>query len=354
MSTPLDPPAAKAQAAATSQDATISQNATDSAAALLCLNCGAESSGRYCPECGQRKGEVRVSLRRLMADVLEDQLSINSTLPRTLAALFLHPGRLTAEYVSGRIASYVAPFRLYLVASLVFFLTLSFGNRVTFNSGEIDEAVANASSADSATAAARADTMAGRAAASDSGSLRMRTSRDMRFGIFIDTAGMGADPSAHWTDALLVNTGSPRLDSLIAQRVRRLGRMPVEEFLTELWSELLLRLPTAMFLLLPVFALMLKVLYLRSRRYYVEHFIFALHYHAFAFLLFTVMVPLDNTFIAPLLMLWLLLYMPLALKRVYRQGWFVTLFKWGVLGTAYSVVLAVALFVTLIAAGLFM
>lgn len=95
-----------------------------------CLNCGDTTPGRYCRACGQRKGEVRVSMRRLVAEVLEDQLSINSALPRTLTALFLHPGRLTAEYSRGRIASFIAPFRLYLVASLIFFLVASVASRL--------------------------------------------------------------------------------------------------------------------------------------------------------------------------------------------------------------------------------
>ncbi|HUF67295.1 MAG TPA: DUF3667 domain-containing protein [Longimicrobiales bacterium] len=106
-----------------------------------CLNCGDTTPGRYCRACGQRKGEVRVSMGRLTAEVLEDQLSINSALPRTLAALLLHPGRLTAEYSRGRIASFIAPFRLYLVASLLFFLVASVASRlglsaeITINGG---------------------------------------------------------------------------------------------------------------------------------------------------------------------------------------------------------------------------
>ena len=94
-----------------------------------CRNCGNKGAGRYCPQCGQRKGEVRVSLRRMLADVLEDQLSINATLPRTLQGILFRPGRLTVDYLNGRIASYIPPFRLYLAASVIFFLVLSIGSR---------------------------------------------------------------------------------------------------------------------------------------------------------------------------------------------------------------------------------
>src|SRR5687768_3014809 len=47
-----------------------------------CLNCGDPTVGPYCPRCGQRKVDVRVSLRRMAREALDDQLSLNSTLPR--------------------------------------------------------------------------------------------------------------------------------------------------------------------------------------------------------------------------------------------------------------------------------
>ncbi|HST62027.1 MAG TPA: DUF3667 domain-containing protein, partial [Longimicrobium sp.] len=89
-----------------------------------CLNCGDATVGFYCPNCGQRKVDVRVSLRRMLMEVMDDQLSVNSTLPRTFIALMFRPGHLTREYVQGRIMHYIPPFRLYLVSSLLFFILL--------------------------------------------------------------------------------------------------------------------------------------------------------------------------------------------------------------------------------------
>jgi len=67
-----------------------------------CLNCGDTTVGFFCRNCGQRKADVRVSLRRMLMEVMDDQLSLNSTLPRTIGALLFRPGHLTAEYVQGR------------------------------------------------------------------------------------------------------------------------------------------------------------------------------------------------------------------------------------------------------------
>src|SRR5690606_6267087 len=111
----------------------------------ICPNCGAPAPSRYCAECGQRQGARLVSMRRLVGEVIEDHLSLSGALPRTLVNLLARPGFLTAEYAAERIARYVAPFRLYLLASLTFFLTLTW---VTDTDGPA--AVAHADGADAA------------------------------------------------------------------------------------------------------------------------------------------------------------------------------------------------------------
>ena len=111
------------------------------------------------------------------------------------------------------------------------------------------------------------------------------------------------------------------------------------------------KIPTALFLILPVFALLLKLLYARREWYYAEHLVFGLHTHAFAFLVFTVMACLlavttaDWATTLSLVLFWLgiPLYFLLAQKRVYGQGWVKTIAKALVLGWAYSIVLAFGL-----------
>lgn len=341
--------------------------------AMPCLNCGEPGTGRFCARCGQRKSEVRVSLRRLISDVLEDQLSIDATLPRTLRALLFHPGRLTSEYMIGRMASYIAPFRLYLVASLLFFLMLS------LKSGDPvwDEVAPSAAAEAGRATPERASTEGIPAPAAPTASDDSVTpdGRTGQRGSGADTTGQPAavEPggprpigvfvppgaerdSTNWTqnlEILEINTGIARLDSLLAMRLRRLGRLPREEAASAVVSGFLQRAPTMMFLMLPVFALMLKVLHLGSGRYYVEHFVFALHYHAFAFTLYTLMLVLDWIPVLPsLLGLWVLLYLPIAMKRVYRHGWILTLFKWSLLGTGYLLLLTFGLVATVIVTAL--
>jgi hypothetical protein len=101
-----------------------------------------------------------------------------------------------------------------------------------------------------------------------------------------------------------------------------------------------------MFLLLPFFALMLKLIYIRSRRYYIEHLVFTLHIHSFVFFLLLILLLIMNmyengTVVAVCLGL-LFLYLLLSFRRVYRQGWFKTLTKMCILLIFYSI--AISLF----------
>jgi hypothetical protein len=100
-----------------------------------CLNCGDPTHGEFCPSCGQRKADVQVSIGTLVADALEDELLIGRRLPTTLGALLLRPGKLTADYVDGRVVRYVRPLRLYLVSSIIFFLLLSLASLRLFRDG---------------------------------------------------------------------------------------------------------------------------------------------------------------------------------------------------------------------------
>lgn len=337
--------------------------------AEACRNCGDGSPGRFCPACGQRKGDVRVSLRRMLADVLEDQLSIDSTLPRTLVAILFRPGHLTNEYLAGRIASWIPPFRLYLAASVLFFLALSIGNRtgelrtlVTANGDTIatvgpESGMPVSAAIDSLRSALGdrpADTARGVVGAAgdtadgaDDQSMEEPGGRLRVFGLSIDSEPGDDRP---WTERVDANTGNAALDRFIESRFEAMSGLPADEVVKRILAETLNKIPTAMFVLLPLFALLLKGLYFRTGKYYVEHFVFSLHYHAFAFLTFTLMLVLGSTPVAPVLGLWQVVYLWLALRRVYGQGALWTSFKWVALTWAYSIVLGIGLFLTLIVA----
>ncbi len=87
-----------------------------------CLNCNVVLDGQYCWNCGQRGNTRLISLMELVRDAVGDMFELDSRMWRTLMPLLRRPGYLTAEYLRGRRARYMPPFRMYLVLSFLFFL----------------------------------------------------------------------------------------------------------------------------------------------------------------------------------------------------------------------------------------
>ncbi len=120
-------------------------------------------------------------------------------------------------------------------------------------------------------------------------------------------------------------------------------------------------LPATMFVLIPVFAALLKLFYVFRRRLYMEHLIVALHSHAFMFLglLLILLTSMLSTWLHPhatwaayalgwvetLLILWIPTYLLIMQKRIYRQGWPMTLLKFWCIGWCYFWLLAIALII---------
>jgi hypothetical protein len=85
-----------------------------------CANCDAELRGPYCHECGQTTDNHKRSILHLTGEVIADMFHLDGRLSRTLPDLFLRPGRLARDYMEGRIARHVPPFRTFLVALLLY------------------------------------------------------------------------------------------------------------------------------------------------------------------------------------------------------------------------------------------
>jgi len=123
-------------------------------------------------------------------------------------------------------------------------------------------------------------------------------------------------------------------------------------------GKLLDNVPAALIALLPLMALILKILYPLSKRYYVEHVLFVLHFHAFVFLILTLQIlfsrltaalALSDT-ISTITTVAVTLYIPIyffkAMRRVYQQNRFMTLSKFVILALAYIAGLLIILMIT--------
>src|SRR5579862_1548148 len=92
---------------------------------LVCANCGDVVPKRFCSNCGQEHVSVIVPIRHILTDIADEFLKLDSKIVATLRPLFTQPGLLTNEYIAGRRARYVAPFRLYFIISAIYFLAFA-------------------------------------------------------------------------------------------------------------------------------------------------------------------------------------------------------------------------------------
>jgi hypothetical protein len=367
---------------AATQQAAVHAHAVPRHPERPCQNCGDPTFGEYCASCGQHKIDVQVSVGSMVRDLLEDELLLGRRLPHTLVALVFRPGFLTDEVLKGRIVRYVLPFRLYLMSSLVFFLLVSFvsmsalerqdGAQPTVRVTTGDSAGADLAELDSTIAVldqqladpdvnpaaaiglrtARAALVREReeeAAEAAADSLSPGTTPSAVTGAPGDSAGSDepADEDSDgpgWMNIGNVNTGFARADSAIVQRLRRWNQMPQDQAVIDMVDMTFRYVPTIVFLLVPVFAGVLKLLYVRHKRFYAEHMIFALHTHAFIFVVFTLMILLRHWIGGwPLVLLvgWVFAYVYLAMRRVYGQSHLKTFIKYWTLGWMYFWILLI-------------
>ncbi len=91
--------------------------------ASACADCGAPLAGRFCAACGQDAAHrLDRPLRALVAELASETLGLDGRVARTLAALVRRPGAVAAEFMAGRRTRWTSPLRLYLAASLLFFV----------------------------------------------------------------------------------------------------------------------------------------------------------------------------------------------------------------------------------------
>jgi len=337
----------------------------DAAPESMCLNCGTTLAGQYCGNCGQRAQSRLISIWELIRDAFGDLLELDSRLWRTLIPLTIRPGKLTRDYLEGRRARYMPPFRTYLVLSIVFFLVAFFDPAEEFGVFLNTEEASPAAEENSQTAAQefRDGFIDGLIAEGDvesadpeSQSAGQDDESGNGFRIQIDDEGTStADDCDEIEAADLPDWMSTWMT---AERLKATCERVVADDGKAFAGKLLDNVPAALIALLPLMALILKMLYPLSKRYYVEHVLFVVHFHAFVFLVLTLqilfsrltsMLSLTDT-IATITTVAVTLYIPVyffkAMRRVYQQHWFATFLKFMVMSAAYIVGLLIILMIT--------
>ena len=285
-----------------------------------CPNCGSEQVEHYCASCGQRAGDLRTSISEFLREAVDEVFSLDSRVWRTLIALFRRPGLLTADYWRGRRARFVTPLRLYLLVSFVTFLFLVIvaPNSVLDATGTNPWAPLRIGSGPLPLDLPAAEAPVPDGAVEDG-----------------DPAPTGEDSPGWYSQHVL----RPALEA--PERAQRLFHQRVQ------WT---------VFAQVPLFAVWLRLFYRRRERFFVPHLMFALHFHALAFLLLLAgtagtlilgtQIPSVIAYLAVVVMLFL------SLRRAYAEGVFKTIAKQFALLFAHLVAVNLGLMALFIFTGL--
>ncbi|MCO7227366.1 DUF3667 domain-containing protein [Pleionea sp. CnH1-48] len=390
-----------------------SPNTTNSVTSR-CKNCNTPLTGPFCHQCGQPNKSVIRFCGELIKELLEDVIRLDSRAARTLFALLFKPGFLTLEYLKGKRFSYIPPLRLFIITSVLSVFVLWVQNKVSppdFNIEDSDkqeqvETKETPETPEPPDDPLKTETQEAASVAEDSSSKNDKeasTPKNQFIGLHIDedgkvTTGLSGtsansdgkaedskkeayeekqpkkkdEPEASDDEFIGVhvdkegevrsNIPLPFVDDEDAKEINDKLRDKIKEkiekakqYPDDFVEEMLAMIPRTTLLMIPFFALLMKLSYPFSRRYYMEHIINALHGHSFLFLVILIsatvgelgesLIDSESTalswfgsllsFADSLLRIWVPIYFLIAIKRIYQQGWWLTTFKWLWLGILY-------------------
>lgn len=360
--------------------------------ARACANCGTPLLGPHCYRCGQPVDGLVRHFGSIMGDFLDTVLNIDARVFRTLWPLLSKPAYLSKEYFAGRRVRYVSPVRLFVFLSIVTFFvaqliwtmdpgSVKFDDKDSFDTATTVEEVVKARDealAGLKLAAEKTPDIPGAHAGIQRGEAQVRRKAERRIAEIrgkmpaatrqdakddVPDVSFNGRPWDPKTNPLRVGWFPQFANDWINRQIGK-GQANVAELQKNpdrLKDAVLSALPSTLFVLLPIFALMLKLAYFFKHRLYMEHLIVALHSHAFLCLALLLVfglnelgteVPALSTLTGwseGLLFAWMPLYLLLMQKRVYGQGWPMTLLKYFVLGMCYFILLGFGVAATILA-----
>ena len=350
-----------------------------------CLNCGYPFSGYevFCPECGQKNKGNKLTFGSFIKEVFNGFISWDAKFWTTIFPLLLKPGKASKDYIEGKRQRYSNPFRFYLTVSILFFLIVGLtssyqrlqdlrsgktsaginGTSFTINQNGI-QAQNNDINLDSLQHQVFEKIEEGERI-KDSLSLLVKNnsiSKKKKDSLIRESnnngINLGFGDSEQMGKFMLFHKKNPSvspsqaLDSLNIEqtfsnrfwysRAGFLNKMISDKETNQNFSKQMLSYASvALFILLPLFTLFLKIIYVRRKFTYVEHLVFVFHVQTVFFLLFSLFYILsifrNSVYIIPIFLGIFLIYLFIAMKKFYGQGFFKTFFKFLLANFAYFI-----------------
>ncbi|MBM3405167.1 MAG: DUF3667 domain-containing protein [Bacteroidetes bacterium] len=290
----------------------------------ICPNCLTQlnEDAHFCCRCGQENRPRNQPLKHLFLEFLEVFFHFDTKFWRTTYLLFLKPGVITREYVEEKRARFVPPMRLYIFVSVVFFIILGY-------TGKTDKS-------------ATVPVFSSDSIQQDPMNLRIGTSlitmnkSDLK-------GNSGDQVSDEKIDSALKKDGITPESGVVYNLARGFTKLAYQKgskkaFLKNLYSYFSI----SMYVLMPLFALVLSALYFRRRKNYYEYLIFSIHYHSLIFIilcLISLAIAITGTDYFYLVFLLFPFYLLFAMRNCYQQRWGKTIAKWILINVSYSLIL---------------
>lgn len=315
-----------------------------------CANCGTPLQGPYCSNCGQKASDYHRPVWWIFGEFLDSVFNYDSRAFRTIWLLFAEPGEFTRRYNDGKRASLLPPFRLFVIATVVFFLTLqltglamvAFKVKTVPLAGMTPEVLKELQAETNAEMVIKGDKTVDvismeffvPASAVEHVKLTDEQKRSVLGAdgeLKIDTKDADAE-EAEWI-------------AWIGERAQRI-REGYQRALADpikLNGPLNVWLPRLMLVLVPVFALLMAVMHWWPRVFLIEHLVFSTHIHTVVFVAFS-LVALAAAILGDAGFMWavwliLAIYLWMAMYRVYGRSWWLTSIKFMALLLVYSTIL---------------
>jgi len=266
----------------------------------ICRNCGVPIVGRYCHACGQDffAGQEQ-ALVQLITNLLDNAFAFDNKVWVTLRHLLFKPGFLSGEYRLGRIVPYVQPVKLFWMSTLIFFALLFANTGAKITAAKEQEAAAQKTEQQAAPTVETTPTTEPEAATNSIEKENEEQGKKLRIQLSPPSVANEKD--------------KPTFQAEIEDSEQFTGYLKAFA-------------PYATFLLIPLFAMLLKLFFRRKKYFYLYHLTFAIHFHSFLWILWSLLFFLDILFPAWKFPNWLQLlifllpgiYLMIAFYRFYQ------------------------------------
>jgi hypothetical protein len=311
-----------------------------------CLNCGLDLHGQnFCPECGQENATRDLSLWTLTIDFLGDYFSFDSKLFGTMVPLLVKPGVVPMEFVSGMRIRHIPPFRILVFTSFIFFfiwgVTLDTKNESASDlRKELNSGLNQSIQEDLLTTPDSLLTLG-----SDNANIHISgldSATESRFLGNLNTVSELIDQGMRPEAAVdsLIDPNNPMEYKIFLQ----LAKVYASDSIA-LTKYFIGNLSIFILAIQPFFALLLYLLYIRKRKTfkYIRHIVFGFYLHSWILIMCSLGILIHEGFPDFNWAFWVyglsLLYMFLAIKRFYQQGWIKTILKTVILNFLYQGIL---------------